>query len=214
MTFDRKATAALALHRFGLGPRPGSIAAIASDPRGAQTPLDYANRDGARYGLTWLRRLGEAEFTIGVDHRDKKQLAYFDQAGFPTTRDDTLGLTSITPRLRLPLSLGGMRHSLVLGADFNKWDFDSRRADVPANLNQPGNHVFVKQETLGFYAQQEPCLVYGHDDEGLDVDALVEAIRVAYATRPRWQARRDDRLRERSMLAEEHARLYSRLLEG
>src|SRR5689334_7399063 len=27
--------AALALHRFGLGPRPGSIAAIASDPRGA-----------------------------------------------------------------------------------------------------------------------------------------------------------------------------------
>ena len=27
--------AALALHRFGLGPRAGSIAAIASDPRGA-----------------------------------------------------------------------------------------------------------------------------------------------------------------------------------
>src|SRR3979490_2585773 len=27
--------AALALHRFGLGPRPGSVAAIASDPRGA-----------------------------------------------------------------------------------------------------------------------------------------------------------------------------------
>src|SRR5882724_3160069 len=29
------AQAALALHRFGLGPRPGAIAAIASDPRGA-----------------------------------------------------------------------------------------------------------------------------------------------------------------------------------
>src|SRR3979411_1291386 len=29
------AAAALALHRFGLGPRAGSIAAIASDPRGA-----------------------------------------------------------------------------------------------------------------------------------------------------------------------------------
>src|SRR5262245_1983461 len=29
------AQAAIALHRFGLGPRPGSIAAIASDPRGA-----------------------------------------------------------------------------------------------------------------------------------------------------------------------------------
>jgi uncharacterized protein (DUF1800 family) len=35
MATDPKAQAALALHRFGLGPRPGSIAAIASDPRGA-----------------------------------------------------------------------------------------------------------------------------------------------------------------------------------
>jgi len=35
MSLDAKGTAALALHRFGLGPRAGSIAAIASDPRGA-----------------------------------------------------------------------------------------------------------------------------------------------------------------------------------
>src|SRR5258708_360581 len=35
MTHDARRDAALALHRFGLGPRPGSIAAIASDPRGA-----------------------------------------------------------------------------------------------------------------------------------------------------------------------------------
>jgi uncharacterized protein (DUF1800 family) len=34
-TNDGTAQAALALHRFGLGPRPGSIAAMASDPRGA-----------------------------------------------------------------------------------------------------------------------------------------------------------------------------------
>jgi uncharacterized protein (DUF1800 family) len=32
---DQKSQAALALHRFGFGPRAGSIAAIASDPRGA-----------------------------------------------------------------------------------------------------------------------------------------------------------------------------------
>src|SRR5438128_2779089 len=35
MALDPKAEAALALHRFGLGPRLGSIASIASDPRGA-----------------------------------------------------------------------------------------------------------------------------------------------------------------------------------
>ncbi len=35
MALDPKAEAALALHRFGTGPRAGSVAAIASDPRGA-----------------------------------------------------------------------------------------------------------------------------------------------------------------------------------
>ena len=35
MSLDANGVAALALHRFGFGPRVGSIAAIASDPRGA-----------------------------------------------------------------------------------------------------------------------------------------------------------------------------------
>lgn len=35
MSGSAKAEAVLALHRFGMGPRPGSIAAIAADPRGA-----------------------------------------------------------------------------------------------------------------------------------------------------------------------------------
>src|SRR6201987_1354170 len=35
MALEPTAEAALALHRFGLGPRTGSVAAIASDPRGA-----------------------------------------------------------------------------------------------------------------------------------------------------------------------------------
>jgi uncharacterized protein (DUF1800 family) len=35
MSSSAKAEAVLALHRFGMGPRPGSIAAVESDPRGA-----------------------------------------------------------------------------------------------------------------------------------------------------------------------------------
>ena len=49
MTLDPKAVAALALHRFGFGPRAGSIAAIASDPRGALlAELDASGRRPAR----------------------------------------------------------------------------------------------------------------------------------------------------------------------
>src|SRR5437660_2278392 len=35
MSSSSKAEALLALHRFGMGPRPGSVAAIEADPRGA-----------------------------------------------------------------------------------------------------------------------------------------------------------------------------------
>jgi uncharacterized protein (DUF1800 family) len=52
MALDPKAQAALALYRFGLGPRAGSIAGIASDPRGAL----FAELDGAGAG-----RVGNAD---------------------------------------------------------------------------------------------------------------------------------------------------------
>src|SRR5256885_14262101 len=58
MALDPKAQAALALYRFGLGPRAGSIAGIASDPRGAL----IAELDRAGAG-----RIGNADLlTSGV----------------------------------------------------------------------------------------------------------------------------------------------------
>src|SRR5215472_11481883 len=61
MALDPKAEAALALHRFGLGPRAGLIAAIASDPRGAL----IAELDRAGVG-----RIGTADLlTSGVAAR-------------------------------------------------------------------------------------------------------------------------------------------------
>jgi uncharacterized protein (DUF1800 family) len=59
MALDPKAQAALALHRFGLGPRAGSVAAIASDPRGALiAELDRA--DAGRIASADLLHSGAA----------------------------------------------------------------------------------------------------------------------------------------------------------
>jgi len=61
MALDPKAQAALALYRFGLGPRAGSIAGIGSDPRGAL----LAELDGAGAG-----RIGNADLlTSGTTAR-------------------------------------------------------------------------------------------------------------------------------------------------
>ena len=59
MSLDPKAQAALALHRFGVGPRAGSIAAIASDPRGALL-ADLDRPDAGRIVNTDLLTSAEA----------------------------------------------------------------------------------------------------------------------------------------------------------
>ncbi len=67
--------AALALHRFGLGPRRNSIAAIASDPRGAL--LEELDRPGAGRVSAQLPSSGEAAravFKFQLEQRVQKKL--------------------------------------------------------------------------------------------------------------------------------------------
>ena len=125
----------------------------AADPRGAQTPLDYSSRDGKRAGLALGQRFGEVELSLGFDWRNKDQRAYFDQGGFPLSRDDRLEVNSFTPRLLVPFSTGAFGHRLTLGADLNAWRYDSRRTSLPENINQPINRVRVSEDTQAFYFQ-------------------------------------------------------------
>ncbi len=122
-----------------------------ADPRGAQTPLDYASRDGRRAGFALGQQLGDAELSIGLDWRQKDQRSYFDQGGFPTSRADGLEVTSLTPRLRLPFATGAIQHRLILGADLHAWGYDSRRSNLPENTARPINRVRASQDNQAFY---------------------------------------------------------------
>src|ERR1700745_921624 len=76
MALDPK-EAALALNRFGLGPRTGSIAAIASDPRGALiAELDQPN--AGRVPNPELMSCGaaaRAAFTFQLAQREQRRNA-------------------------------------------------------------------------------------------------------------------------------------------
>ena len=68
---DGNALAALALHRFGLGPRSGSISALANDPRGAVlAELDRPN--AGRVDATGLMA-GTAAFRVVSDYNAARQ---------------------------------------------------------------------------------------------------------------------------------------------
>jgi len=71
MALDPKATAALALHRFGLGPRAGQIAALASDPRGALL-AELDKPDAGRIAGTGLMGSAEASRAL-FDYRAERQ---------------------------------------------------------------------------------------------------------------------------------------------
>ena len=118
-----------------------------TDRRGAATPLDYASRDGTRARLSFMQHFGDAEFSLGLDARDKDQRSYFDQSGFPTYRADDLELRSLTPRMKVPFG----RQTLVFGVDLHQWRYRSSRTDRPENVDRPTNRVAVDQDTTGLY---------------------------------------------------------------
>jgi hypothetical protein len=64
----------------------------------------------------------------------------------------------------------------------------------------------------GFYDEQRPCLVYRHDEGGLDEESLASALARAYRERAAWRATGAGRRRERRRLAAAHEALYRSLL--
>lgn len=120
-------------------------------PRGAQTPNDFASRDGERAGLSYLQRFGQVDFSVGLDWRTKDQRGFFEN--FVSYRADKVDFTSFTPKARVPFSTGAVRHSVVGGVDWNQWDYNSRRTDRLENLDRPTNVVDIEQETIGYYLQ-------------------------------------------------------------
>lgn len=72
----------------------------------------------------------------------------------------------------------------------------------------------VVAPTCGHLAEQAPVLRYGHDEQHLDADSLVEAVHAAYrgevAPSPTVEARRV----QRDELAAAHAELYAALLRA
>jgi hypothetical protein len=72
--------------------------------------------------------------------------------------------------------------------------------------------ITVIAPSCGYFGAQRPCLAYRHDESGFEAGSLQDAVLDAYRRRPRWQARPEDRLRERTDIAAAHRRLYEQLL--
>jgi glycosyltransferase involved in cell wall biosynthesis len=64
----------------------------------------------------------------------------------------------------------------------------------------------------GYFADQRPCIAYGHSEQGLDGASLRQAVRTAYEQRPMWRADITERRTERAHIAATHRAIYESLL--
>ena len=124
----------------------------ASDWRGAQTPLDWATRDGNQASLEGAWRADRREVRAGLAYRDKEQRAYYDFDGFPSYREDFTKVLSFTPRIKFAYGAAA-EHELIGGVDMHYWDYRLHTSNATTNIRQPINRVGVRQNTTAFYLQ-------------------------------------------------------------
>ncbi len=140
-------------------PSQGQFSLI-TDRRGAFTPYDFAEKQGANATGGFTRMLAPGfELIVDGGVRRKKEIAqYFSATEAAATTDPRAavetGLTtkSITPRLRIDTAFAGVPVKAVGGVDYYDADYDSRRPQQIGGA--PIHHFVLGQSSLAAYWQQ------------------------------------------------------------
>jgi iron complex outermembrane receptor protein len=133
---------------------PGALteAEINADPRQTRTPNDWRERDGAQVSLGGTQRSGGHELSADLGYRQRTTKAFFAAfGGFFTATDASLW--SFTPRAKLAFAALGRTQELIVGADFERWDYDTLSASSPATTAAPFSRRRGEQDNVGWYAQ-------------------------------------------------------------
>jgi iron complex outermembrane receptor protein len=131
---------------------------LATNRRGAATPFNYANQQGASATAGFTKTIvNGVDLIVDGGVRDKKQQGafYFTPTPVPSFSssyvDADLQTWSITPRLSVKSSLFGMPSSLLTGIDYYDATFRQNRS---AAQGLATSHVYnLNQQTAAYYFQ-------------------------------------------------------------
>jgi iron complex outermembrane receptor protein len=129
---------------------------LATDRRGTDTPINFADKQGANATAGFTKTLWNGvELIVDGGVRDKRQQAAFfaNNSTFPLNYVDTrLQTWSLTPRLSIKNSIFGLPSAILTGVDYYDATYHSER---PEFKGAPPLDVFdVSQKTLAAYWQQ------------------------------------------------------------
>ncbi len=136
-------------------PGPRTELQLATNPRGTGTPLDWATRDGARALLAGELKLGEGQLAADLGYRETDRRAfladYFTAGLFNTYLQSQNKVWTFTPRFKLPYRAFNVRNTLIVGYDYDRWDYD--RQDSRTQTSAPFADLQVDQRSNGAYLQ-------------------------------------------------------------
>jgi iron complex outermembrane recepter protein len=131
---------------------------LATDRRGATTPFDYGNKQGANATAGFTKTLWNgAELIVDGGVRDKKQQGgFFGTMPVPSFSssyvDTTVQTWSLTPRLSIKNPIFGTPSTILTGIDYYDATYHSNRSQFNGF---PPIHVYdLSQQTLAGYWQQ------------------------------------------------------------
>jgi iron complex outermembrane receptor protein len=128
-------------------------AELNTDRRGTRTPTDFSNRRGGFANLSGKFGLGDAELVTDLGYREKNNDFHAAFSGLSLDGNTKVDIWSFSPRLKTPYSAFGVNNSLVVGVDWEDWDYTSTRTN-PAS-------VTAQQRNSAVYLQNVSTLIPG-----------------------------------------------------
>ncbi len=120
-------------------------AELETDRRGTRTPSDFANRRSGFANLSGQFNFGDTQLVTDVGYREKHDEFHAAFAGLTLDGDTRVATWRFSPRLKVPYAVRGVANSLVLGFDWEDWDYESVRSN-PATAT-------ARQRNTAIYAQ-------------------------------------------------------------
>jgi iron complex outermembrane receptor protein len=152
---------------------PGALsrALIAVDRRATIFPDDFGTLDTEYVSAAWLRTLEGLQFGVDASYRESEGHAFVN----PGSSDYTNRSTLVSPRAKVSGDLAGMRNSLVVGMDWEDWDYDA--VTVFPGFVPESNST---QSTLAAYVQDT---LHVTDTTAISVGARGQRTRTEIQTR-------------------------------
>ncbi len=128
-----------------------TLAELAVNRRGTQTPRDFSSRDGLRADLGGLGYTGNVEWAANLAYRTQQTRAFF--AAFSSDVVNDTDNIAFSPRARISHNLGGFDQKLIVGVDVEEGTLDRNVTGVFFS-----GRSAARQQKRGVYLQNNAAL--------------------------------------------------------